>query len=343
MKESLKKFVCYEDVTIQHCLKMLDRNASKIIFIVDKDLKLIGSLTDGDVRRGLLSNCSLNQNVKKIMNQNPRVINENKKEKITKVFLQKEKILGIPVIDNKKQIKDVIVLLGEESKQQTIKNDAVIMAGGFGKRLLPLTKKSPKPLLKINGKSILEMIIKNLSSYGFINYKIITHYKSELIEEFLKNNNLFNLNIELFREENPMGTIGGLYKLKKKISSDFVVTNGDIVTDTNFSEFVNFHKNKKSIATFCIKEIENKIDFGVITLSKDKIDDILEKPNQKYFINAGIYCFKKRILDYFNGEKEDIISLFSKLKKNKEKVSAFPIHERWEDIGTIDSLGKLRK
>ena len=190
MKEYLKKFVCYENVTIQYSLKMLDRNASKIIFIIDKDLKLIGSLTDGDVRRGLLSNCNLNQNVKKIMNQNPKVINENKKKKITKDFLQKEKILGIPIIDNRKRIKDVIVLLGEESKKQLIKNDVVIMAGGFGKRLLPLTKRSPKPLLKINGKSILEMIINNLSSCGFINYKIITHYKSELIEEFLKKNNL---------------------------------------------------------------------------------------------------------------------------------------------------------
>ena len=237
----------------------------------------------------------------------------------------------LPIIDRNKKIKGLHILK-DFIKSKDIDTPLVIMAGGKGVRLRPLTNNLPKPMLKIKGKPILEWIILNAKKQGFKNIYVMTNYLSHIIKDYFDKNK-FGLNINIIKEKKFYGTFGGIYLIKNKIKKEFVLTNGDIISDIKFDEILNYHKSNAADATMAVQPYFSEIPFGVVETDGSNIKGIIEKPNQKNYINAGVYVFESKNIKNLKEEHLDVTDFFKKLIKKKKKITAYALHEDWNDIG----------
>ena len=241
------------------------------------------------------------------------------------------------------------ILCGLETLQHLIEkpiydNPVFLMAGGFGTRLHPLTKEMPKPLLKIGSKPILEMIIEQFISYGFHNFYISTHFKSEQIRNYFKNGEIHNITIQYLHEDKPLGTAGSLGLLPDNLPDlPIIVMNGDLLTKVDFINLLDFHYDHDSEATMCVREYAFQVPYGVVQIDNYNIKEIKEKPVHKFFVNAGIYVLNKTLINKLDGKSYlDMTDLLDKELIN-EKVNAFPIHEYWLDIGKIEEYERANR
>ncbi len=336
--KNIRNTLISEHSTLIQVINKLDKNKIKIVFVINKNNSLLGTITDGDIRRSFLINKNLNIPLKKIMNKN-----------FEKLFIHKEYNNSdfendiIPVLDRKKRIIKIKILNKNNLKQDS-DTDVLIMAGGFGKRLLPYTKKIPKPMLKINKKPIIENIILKLMKQGFKKFYISTHYKSKYIKNFFRKKKNFGVDIIFLNEKRPLGTAGCLGLInKKRIKKNLLVHNADIVSDLNYSNFVKFHKESKSDITIAAKEHVTYSPFGEINFRGIKVKKISEKPKNISFINAGIYIFKSKLISGIKAKKLTMTDFIQKKIKKKIKVNIFPIHEFWSDIGQKEVFKKFSK
>ena len=333
---NIRKTTISEQNSVIQAINKLNKNKIKIVFVVNKNNQLIGTITDGDIRRSFLKNKNLNIPLKKIMNKNFEKILLHKKKSNTEF---KNQI--IPILDKKKRIIK-IKILSKYKKRNELFTDVLIMAGGFGKRLLPYTKKIPKPMLKINKKPIIENIILKLLKQGFEKFYISTHYKSKFIKDYFKKKKNFGADIIFLNEKKPLGTAGCLGLInKKKIKKNLLVHNADIVSDLNYNNFVKFHNESKSDITIAAKEHITYSPFGEINFRGIKVKKISEKPKNVSFINAGIYLFKSKLIGDVKPKKLTITDFIQKKIKKKIKVNVFPIHEFWSDIGQKEIFKKF--
>ena len=218
------------------------------------------------------------------------------------------------------------------------------MAGGMGKRLLPLTKNIPKPMLKIGNKPILENLINDAKNFGFYNFKISVNYKKDKIINYFKNGQKFNCKIEYIEETKPLGTAGSLALLKLKNNKlPIVMSNGDVLSNINYSELLDFHSLNKAFATVVVKQIEKTNSFGVVKTQGILFKNFIEKPIEKININTGIYVFDPKIVDFVPQKKIDIPEILTKLNKRNKKIIIFPVHEEWSDLGIKKDLKNARK
>ena len=339
----LNKYTIEPERTLTDAIKKITLNKKQFVLIVDKNNCLLGILTDGDIRRGILKGFSLNDNVNKIMNTDPLTANttESSRQIINKMMIKN--VQQCPIIDKKKKLKD-IEFLDELSTRFSLDNFVMIMAGGMGKRLSPYTQERPKPLMNIAGKPILERIIINLAKHGFKKIFLSIYYKSEMLEEFFGDGSSYGVELKYIKENSPLGTAGSISLLPSKPKKSFLVMNSDIVTDVNYSGLLDFHEKNKSIATMSLKDFSFEVPYGVVQTNKNKILKIQEKPVLTYKINAGIYVLSPEVTDYIPSNKYfDMTELFEVLIKNKSKISAFPIFENWADIANIEDLRKIEK
>ncbi len=321
-------------------IKKIQNNKIKTLIIVEKKNKLFGTLTDGDIRRGMLKGYNLKTPIEKIVNKRPLKKVMGKKIKNLK---SDEEISILPCVDASNKIKYIEVYPNKKISNDYNKNlEIVIMAGGFGKRLMPFTNKIPKPLIKVNKKSIIELIIDNLKKYGFSEFNISTFYKSGIIKKFFKKNKFRNLHINYLQEKSPLGTAGCLGLLNYKyIKKDILVHNGDIITDLNVKNLIKFHRDTNSDITVCAKEFSNSSPFGQISFTGHKIKKIIEKPKQKNFINAGVYVINKKMIKSMKSKHLDMTKFIDdKINKNFN-VNIYPIYEYWVDIGRKDVLKNI--
>lgn len=330
-----------KEKTLRDAMGLLDKWALRIVLVVDADEKLEGIITDGDVRRGLLKGLSMDASVDIVMNRRPLVaFPEVNSEYIRKLMANKD-ILSIPIVD----ITNRVVGLETIDTVQHKKNnscDVVLIAGGFGKRLHPLTEKCPKPLLKLGNKPILESIIQDFVGQGFSRFYISTHYKADLIREHFLDGSDLGCEISYLYEKEPLGTAGSLSLLPDSISSDFIVMNADVIAKINFQNLINFHQEHGRLSTMCIREMEYQIPYGVVNVEYPYVSSIREKPQYNHFINAGIYALNKEILTLVKKDEYlDMTSLLSSLVHKGKNVLAFPIHEYWMDIGRIEDYEKV--
>ena len=333
---NIRKTTISEQNSVIQAINKLNKNNIKIVFVVNKNNQLIGTITDGDIRRSFLKNKNLNIPLKKIMNKNFEKILLHKKKSNTEF---KNQI--IPILDKKKRIIK-IKILSKYKKRNELFTDVLIMAGGFGKRLLPYTKKIPKPMLKINKKPIIENIILKLLKQGFEKFYISTHYKSKFIKDYFKKKKNFGADIIFLNEKKPLGTAGCLGLInKKKIKKNLLVHNADIVSDLNYNNFVKFHNESKSDITIAAKEHITYSPFGEINFRGIKVKKISEKPKNVSFINAGIYLFKSKLIGDVKPKKLTMTDFIQKKIKKKIKVNVFPIHEFWSDIGQKEIFKKF--
>ena len=331
----IEDIITTKDTSIKDVIKIIDKSAKQICLIVDENLRLIGTVTDGDIRKGLLNNISVSDSVNRISNKNPVSAHINdSREQLINIFRAK-KIHQIPIINNDKTLVG-IELLDDLFPSEKFTNTVVLMVGGLGSRLKPLTNDIPKPMLKIGGKPILETIIEGFAKSGFSKIIMCTGYKSEKIQKYFMDGAKFGVNIEYVNEEKKMGTIGALTLLKQKPKDPFFVMNGDVLTNVNFKKMLNFHLKNKSKATMCVRTYDYTVPFGVVTCSDEKIQSIDEKPTQSFFVNAGIYLLDPECIELIpNNEYYDITSLFQKIIDSGANTTAFPLQEYWLDIGRI--------
>lgn len=331
------------DSTIKQCLIKLKKIGTKCLIISNKDKKLLGTFTDGDVRSALINRIDLNQSIKNIYNKKPKFLNIQKDifEKAKKIFLS-YKIDIIPVVKNKIVI-DVIswseVFNNQlKNKKNFINISTVIIAGGEGKRMEIFSKILPKPLLPIGNKAMIEVIIENFLKIGINKFSIMTNYKSEIIKSYLSEKN-FVKNITLYKEKKPLGTAGCLSLLdKKKITNNFFVTNCDIIVKEDLTKILDFHLKNNNIITIVACNYKYQLPYGICQVkSNGRLINIKEKPEFNHLINTGLYILNKKVLKFLSHNKHlDFNRLIENCNNKKFKIAIYPVdQESWVDIGTL--------
>ena len=329
--------------TIKDALQTINNGGLQIAIVVDENDSLVGTVTDGDIRRGLLNGLDLNSNINLIVHKSPSIANVgDTKESILKIALAK-KLHKIPLID------ELGKLVGIEDIEDIIKpvsktNKVILMVGGLGTRLRPLTQDTPKPMLKVGNKPILQTIVEKFAEYGFVNITMCVNFNADIIKDYFGDGKEFGVNIDYILEQKRMGTAGALSLLKERPNEPFFVMNGDLLTNVNFEHIFNYHTLNKATATMCVREYDYEVPYGVVKMNDNKIVEISEKPVQKFFVSAGIYMLSPEILDLIpQNEFYDMPTLFEKAISKGKNVISFPIHEYWIDIGRLEEYQKANE
>ena len=321
--------------TIKEAMKIIGDGAMKIAIIVDQKGNLCGTISDGDIRRGLLKGLDLNSSIKSIIFRTPTIAKiSDTKEKILKLALF-NKLYQIPIIDENGKVLGIEVIDELVNAKNKI-NKVILMVGGLGTRLRPYTENIPKPMLKVGHKPILQTIIERFETYGYKNIIMCANYKSHVIKNYFGDGKEFGVEIEYILEEQRMGTAGALSLLKEKPREPFFVMNGDLLTSLNFEHLHDFHTLNNSVATMCVHRYNFQVPFGVVNIKNSKILSIQEKPTHKFFVNAGIYMLSPEVLEYVpQYQFFDITSFFEKIISKDKNTISFPLGESWQDIGQI--------
>ena len=343
--------------TILQALEVINSSAMQVALVVDDEKTLLGTVTDGDVRRGLLSNISMSSSVVDIMNKNPtRVVQGTDLEKILEIMALR-KIHQMPVLNEDGQV--VALYLLDDLLEQKQASDAahkpvytgknqnahvMLMVGGEGRRLQPLTNDLPKPMISVGGKPLLETIIGNFVSQGYCDFSLSVNYKADIIRDHFRDGSEFGANISYVLETQKMGTAGSLSLLEQRPDTPIIVMNGDLLTNIDFRSVVDFHCQNRSLATMCVREYKHEIPYGIVQNQGTKLDSVVEKPTQTHFVNAGIYVLEPKAIDLVpEREYFDMPDLFSAINEAGGEASVFPIHEYWMDIGRMEDLEKARE
>jgi len=338
-----KKVLLASEDSLEHAIKILHEGGCRIALVSDKFGRLLGTITDGDIRRALINQSSMESSIGLVMNGNPVFVDEKTNNKQMLSLMADKGFLHMPIVDENG------ILCGLETLQHLIErpkynNPVFLMAGGFGTRLHPLTENTPKPLLKVGVKPILETIIEQFISYGFHNFYISTHFKSEQIRDYFKTGAMYDVSIKYVHEDSPLGTAGSLGLLPENMSDlPLIVMNGDLLTKVNFQNLLDFHDENNTEATMCVREYDFQVPYGVIETDNYKIKKIEEKPIHNFFVNAGIYVLNKNLVNKIDGKSYLDMTDFLDQELDNGGVSAFPVHEYWLDIGHIDEYDKANR
>lgn len=306
-----------------------------IAMVRDENNRLLGTITDGDIRRALLKGYSTDIKVDQVMNENPFTALSG--ELLSDILnrLGERKIRCIPVVNELQEIQDLLHLDSKDFQMRVKPNRVVLMAGGVGNRLRPLTEDCPKPMLPVDGKPLLENILQSLTAYGFHHFYISVNYKAEMIKNHFGDGTKWGVHIEYLHEKQEMGTAGSLSLIPSPPDQPFLVMNSDLLTKVNFNRLLEFHQDHKAPATMCVREYDFEVPYGIVKVEGYEIKKIDEKPIQKFFVNAGIYVLNPETLQSISPQSRlDMPQLFNHLIENKIRTAAFPIHEYWMDIGS---------
>lgn len=334
----------WQDTLITHThsihavIQSIDKSGLQIALVVNEQRQLLGTVTDGDIRRAILQGFSLEDSVAQIMNSQPITVTDTVSHTEILGMMRRKVLRQIPVIDCLGVVVNLALLdtLLETTRRH---NWVVLMAGGLGSRLAPLTNNCPKPLLKVGGKPILENIIESFINEGFYRFFISVNYKSQMIEEYFSDGANWGVDICYLREQQRLGTAGGLGLLPDRPTQPIFVMNGDLLTKVSFSTMLNFHQDHKSKATMAVREYDFQIPFGVVQTDRNRITDIIEKPLYKFHVNAGIYLLEPSCLDIIPFQQYyDMPDLFKTLAQQQEIVIPFPTSEYWLDVGRMDDF-----
>ena len=321
--------------TFEMIVDALDKGGVGFLAIIDEHEILKGIVTDGDIRRSILKKT---YSIEAMLNKNPEVMQHlsPKREIISRLKTLHRR--HMPLVDSEGYFKGVFTL--DDVEFVTRKNTVVIMAGGLGSRLGELTKDTPKPMLSVGTKPMLQHSVELFSEQGFRNFIFCVNYKKEVIQDYFSDGAKFGVRIEYIEEKSRMGTAGALGLIKSRIDEPFFVINADVLTNLNFVDFLDFHCKSKSIASMCVKNYKHQVPFGVVNSEfGNKITSIKEKPELNFDINAGVYLLNPDVL--INVPKDiffDMPSLFQSLIEQEKKTSVYRIDDYWIDIGRKEDL-----
>lgn len=342
MKKHWKDVALAPKQSIRDALEIINLHALQVALVVDENEQLKGVVTDGDIRRALLNNLTLDQPVDLVMNHNPITAQfDTPKQKLIRLMEQKS-ILAIPLIKDGRVAG--LQTLKQALNQPFYDNPVLIMAGGFGTRLRPLTDNCPKPMLKVGNKPLLEMTILNFAKAGFVNFYISTHFMPDQIKDYFGDGSRLNVNITYLHEDSPLGTGGALGLLPNDIPDlPLIMMNGDVLTKVDVQRLLEFHNENQAHATMCVREYEYQIPYGVINGNGNTVVSMEEKPTQRFFVNAGIYVVSPEIIKQVSENQViDMPTLLDNKIQVGGKVLMFPLHEYWLDIGRLDDFNRAQ-
>lgn len=333
-----------EEMTLVQAMEILDKSSKKIVFVVNNNV-LLATMTDGDIRRWILSKGNLDAHVKDVANYNPKFLYKKDKNKI-RDFFHNEGIDAVPIVDSNRKLESIIFrsdLVVDEGKILDV--PIVIMAGGLGTRLYPYTKILPKPLIPIGDIPIAEHIINKFRKYKCNDFYIIVNHKKNMIKAYF-NEIEKDYDIKYVDEDKPLGTGGGLSLLKNHINSTFLLTNCDILVDEDFTKIYDHHKSENNIITMVCSLKNITVPYGVIEVDKNgKIETMKEKPTFSFLTNTGMYIVESRVIDELDENiKISFPEIIEKYMSKGEKVGIYPISESsWMDMGQLDEMENMRK
>jgi len=324
--------------TVGQAIRNLNDSGIKIAMVVNELGVIEGTLSDGDIRRGLLKGLDLNSPIASVVRHNPFVVRPGMERAVVKQLMQANKILQIPVVDDQNRVVG-LQLWDEITTPPSRPNLMVIMAGGMGTRLRPYTQNCPKPLLPLAGKPMLEHIIDRAKLEGFKHFVLAIHYLGHMIESYFGNGEGLGVQIEYLREQSPLGTAGALGLLSPTPNLPFVVTNGDVITDIRYGELLDFHTRHAAAATMAVRLHEWQHPFGVVQTQGFEIVGFEEKPKVRSYINAGVYALDPGALQLLSANLQcDMPDLFEILKEQGKRTVAYPMYEPWLDVGRPNDL-----
>ena len=332
-----RKALLGQEALISEAVRVLEETSLRIVLIVDGEKRLVGTVTDGDIRRGLMGHSEMTDPAVSVMNKRPITALITQSRESILALMRQYDILQVPVVDSNGLVVQV-ELLQKLTNLEILHNPVVLMAGGVGSRLYPLTADMPKPMLKVGGKPILESIVEQLIESGFLNLYISICYKGEIVRDYFGDGSAWGANIQYLEESEPLGTAGALGLLPDD-DNDYpiLLVNGDILTKVDFRHLLDFHKEQGGHITLCVREYDFQVPYGVVEVSGQKVAGLKEKPIHKFFVNAGIYAIDKSVIsDYRKPIAIDMPDLINDQLKHSNLVNVFPIHEYWLDIGLME-------
>lgn len=340
MKFPIDNYCIGINSTIKEAMKVIDKNLTGGALVINENKELVGTITDGDIRRAILKGRSINEGIEDTYFKNFKFVTEEHSKKKAKEYMLSNKIRQVPVIDKSKKLID-LYFLDDIISYDKKDNYVFILAGGLGTRLRPLTETVPKPMLTVGDKPILELIIEQFKEFGFSNFIVSLNYKGEIIEEYFKNGKEFDVNIEYIRETKKLGTAGSIALVKEKFTKPFIVINGDILTGIDFDKFLNHHMKNNFNITVGVRNYEINVPYGVLVTDNMLIESLEEKPTYKFHINGGVYAVNPEITKYIQEDKVyNMTDLIEDAMKNEDKSGIYEITEYWTDIGQIEDYKK---
>ncbi len=327
---------------ILEAIKAIEAGSRQIALVVDDARHLLGTVTDGDIRRGILRGIGLDQPVSAVMNSHPLTANLNQERDAILRLMRDREIHQIPLLDSGGR------LVGLETLDELIHRDqvdvwVVLMAGGLGTRLRPLTENTPKPLLSVGGRPLLETIIESFANQGFQRIFLSVNYKAEMFEQHFGDGSRYGVSIEYINEPDRRGTAGALTLLPTRPENPLIVMNADLLTTLDFRQFLEFHRSQRAKATMGVREYSFQVPYGVVRADQARLLSITEKPVQQFFVSAGMYVLEPDALNVIpNDTFYDMPMLFEALLAQGAEASVFPVREYWLDIGRLDDLERAQ-
>lgn len=326
--------------SIQQAIRSLDQTSIKIVMVVNEAGELEGTISDGDIRRGLLKGLDLSSPIASVIHRNALVVTPEMGRDVVLQLMGANKIQQIPIVNELRQVVGVH-LWDEITVMSARSNLMIIMAGGMGTRLRPFTETCPKPLLPVAGKPMLEHIIERAKLEGFSHFVLAVHYLGHMIQSHFGNGGQLGVQIDYLNEKSPLGTAGALSLLSPQPGDPFVVTNGDVITDIHYGELLDFHIRHNAMATMAVRMHEWHHPFGVVQTQGIEIVGFEEKPVARNHINAGVYALEPDALNLLSQDAHcDMPTLFERLQAKAMRTVAYPMHEPWLDVGRPDDLNR---
>jgi len=330
------------DATVRDAISRIDTGGQQFALVLDEDDRLRGIVTDGDIRRAILRGVSLEDGVGTVMNTESKTASIDDSDEDVTALMERYGIRFVPIVDADAKVTGIITNSGRVHTA-SVANPVVLMAGGRGQRLYPLTRDIPKPMLPIGDTPLLELILRRLAGQGFRDVFISVNYLAEVIMDHVGDGSRFGLHVEYLHEDQPLGTAGALFQLRDRVAGSFIVMNSDLLTHVSLRRLLRFHDDEGFAATVGVREYAFEVPFGVVELDGARVTGMSEKPVHRSLVNAGIYVLAPAALQSLaDDEYCDMPTLLGRLMEGGGTVGAFPIHEPWLDVGRPEDLDRAR-
>lgn len=342
MQFHIDKICISTEATIREAMVAIGQGVIQVALVIDENRRLLATVTDGDIRRGLLSGLTLDAPITTVMRNKPLTISAEAGRPAARRLMREKRLHHVPLVDSEGRIVD-ISWIDEIVGLKPNNTRVILMAGGLGMRLRPLTDNLPKPMLKIGNKPLLEVIFQNFIEQGFGKFTISVNYLADIIKKHFGDGRSLGVDIDYINETNRMGTAGALSLLDEWPDTPFVVMNGDLLTTLKFENVLRFHTDSNSIATMGAREFNMQVPYGVVKAEGTRLVGIEEKPNQAFYVNSGIYILSPQVLDFIEPNRPlDMPELFMKALSGGNIASVYPVRDYWMDIGRAEDLERAR-
>ena len=338
-----QQVVVKPETRLAETIARVDASALQIALVVEGSGRLVGVVTDGDIRRAILRGATLEAPIESVMNPQPKVLRTGATREEILAYMRLHVLHHVPIIDRGGKLVD-LALLDDLLGARQLPNWVVLMVGGKGTRLRPLTDTVPKPMLHVSGRPILESMVMRLAEQGFHRIFLAVNYKAEMIRAHFGDGARWGVEIEYLHEEQQLGTAGALSLLPPKPETPVLVMNGDLLTHASLDKMLHFHQDHAAAGTMAIREYDLRVPFGVVSLNGEDIRAVEEKPTQRFHVSAGMYALSSPALNLIPRETYfDMPALFQRLIAEKMTTVAYPLREYWLDVGHLEALEQAQR